>query len=101
MSEVTRAEQLADKLVNGPCASWGEHANDLADAAAELRRLSAVEARQSELLQQAKEALDRTSHLLSATALVITHAESRAHAIKTANRAKEVLSAINEGGKSK
>lgn len=43
------------------------------------------------------EALKSTSHLLMAAAFVITHDESRAHAIKTAEAAKAVIARADHG----
>jgi hypothetical protein len=52
------------------------------------KTLSELRLERDELL----EALKRTSHLLMAAALLIDHSESRAHAIKTALAAKDVIS---------
>lgn len=91
MSEVTRAEQLAETLeakAAGQKNSFGDYWGDWVcrDAAAELRRLSAAEvfwsdhqqqaakdlrearaaiARQSELIQQAKEAMAEAKNWMS------------------------------------
>jgi hypothetical protein len=59
MTEQTRAERLADELaVHAHHAMNGEAYKSAIDAAAELRRLSAVEQQRDELLKALKRAAD-------------------------------------------
>lgn len=127
MSEVTRAEQLANELERLACSMGGRHVLSI-DAAKELRRLSAVEARcvelekvlntdtklqgkltatvihQAALIQQAKEAmegLNALGHVMAEYAYL----DKGIGTSTTNGRAwlalRAALSAINEWEKSK